>query len=110
MAEMCQKAPDGLRMTAKCAVGVMTSIFNRNNDIRNYYCYRAMKFLEQRMKIKERVLKITISKIVTANKMQFVFLPEKQASDAQFMLRRLQESDCAKGRKLHVFLTYGECF
>ena len=54
------------------------------------------------MKVVERVLKKKLSKIVTFDKMQFGFMPERETVDAVFILTRLQEYH-AKIKVMYVF-------
>ena len=42
---------------------------------------------------------------MTITEMQAGFMPERETSDAVFILRRLQERYCAKGKKLSVLWT-----
>ena len=50
-----------------------------------------MKLFEYGMKMVERMLAKRFCKIVTVDKMQFGFLPERGTIDAMFILRRMQE-------------------
>ena len=53
--------------------------------------YRAIKLLDQTMKIYENVLEKRIRAKVTINEMQFCFLPRKGTTDAITIVRQLQE-------------------
>ena len=57
-----------------------------------------MKLLGLGIKVVERVLEIRLCRIVTANEMQFGFMPERGTIDAVYILRRLQEEYYAKGK------------
>ena len=47
----------------------------KGKDIMNCSCYRAVKLLEQVMKVVERVLGKRLHRIVTVDEMQFGFVP-----------------------------------
>ena len=61
-----------------------------------------MRLLEHGMKVVERVFEKTLCRIVTADEIQFDFVPERGAIDAVFILRRLQGEYYAKGKKLYM--------
>ena len=82
MAEICQKVLDGLGMPAEWALSIVVPIIKRKSDIINSSCYRAVKLLEHRMKVMERVLGKGFQRIVTANKGQFGTVPQRRTIDA----------------------------
>ena len=53
--------------------------------------YRAIKLLEQPMKVIERVLEKRIRCQVSIDNMQFGFMPGKGTTDAIFIMRQVQE-------------------
>ena len=102
MAEICQKILEGHGMPAKWALRIVVPIFNGKGDIRNCSCYRTAKLLEHGMKVVERVLEKSLSRIVFLDAMQSGFMPERGTIDAVFFLRRMQEEYHAKGKTLHI--------
>ena len=56
MAEICPKVLDGLGMPVEWALCIVLPIFNGKGDIKNYSCCRAVKLLENVMKVVGRVL------------------------------------------------------
>ena len=66
--------------------------------------YRAIKFLEQPMKVLERVLEKRIRYHVSIDNMQFGFMPGKGTTDAIFIMRQVQEKHQAKKKKLYMLL------
>ena len=48
------------------------------------------------MKVVDKVLEKRLHRIVTADEMQFCFMPQRGTIDAVFILRRLQEEYHAK--------------
>ena len=54
------------------------------------------------MKVVERVLHKNHHTILTIDEMQFGFMPERGTNDAAFMLRRPQEEQHAKIKKLYM--------
>ena len=63
--------------------------------------YRAIKLLEQPMKVLERVLEKRIRCQVSIDNMQFGFMPGKGTTDAIFIMRQVQEKHQAKKKKLY---------
>ena len=63
--------------------------------------YRAIKLLEQQMKVLERVLEKRIRCQVPIDNMQFGFMPGKGTTDANFIMRQVQEKHQAKKKKLY---------
>ena len=58
--------------------------------------YRAIKLLEQPMKVLERLLEKRIRCQVSIDNMQFGFMPGKGTTDAIFIMRQVQEKHQAK--------------
>ena len=56
MPEICQKVLDGFGMLEEWVLCIVVPIFKGNGDIRNCSCDRAMKLLEDGMKVVERLL------------------------------------------------------
>ena len=63
--------------------------------------YRAIKLLEQPMKVLERVLEKRIRCQVSIDNMEFDFMPGKGTTDAIFIMRQVQEKHQAKKKKLY---------
>ena len=63
--------------------------------------YRAIKLLEQPIKVLERVLEKRIRCQVSIDNMQFGFMPGKGTTDAIFIMRQVQEKHQAKKKKLY---------
>ena len=79
--------------------------------IRNCCCYRAVKLLEHGTKVLERLLEKRLGRIVCVDKMQFGFMPERGTTDTVFILRRMQKTYPAKGKKfVYVFCGSRESF
>ena len=65
--------------------------------------YKAIKLLEQPMKVLERVLEKRIRCLVSIDNMQFGFMPGKGTTDAIFIMRQVQE-------KHHAFVDLEKAF
>ena len=102
MAEICKKVLDGFEMQAEWDLSIVVPIFKGKGDIRNCSCYRAVKLLEHRMKVVERLLEKRLHIIVTVDEMQFVLMPERGTIDVVYILRRIQEEHHVKGKKLNM--------
>ena len=63
--------------------------------------YRAIKILEQPIKVLERVLEKRIRCQVSIDNMQFGFMPGKGTTDAISIMRQVQEKHQAKKKKLY---------
>ena len=64
-------------MPAEWFLTIAVPIFKGKGDIRNCSCHRAVKLLEHGMKVVERVLLKRLHRIVSVDKMQFGFMPER---------------------------------
>ena len=69
----------------------MVPIYKGNGDVTNCRSYRGVKLLKHRMKIIKRVLEKRIRALVEVNDMQFGFMPKRGATDAFFIVERMQE-------------------
>ena len=65
--------------------------------------YRAIKLLDQPMKILERLMEKKIRYQVSINNMQFGFMPGKGTTDTIFIMRQIQEKHQAKKNKKLYF-------
>ena len=64
-------------MLGEWALSVMVQIFKGKCDIRNCWCYGAMKLLEYAMKVVKRMLEKRLCRIVTVNEIKFCFMFER---------------------------------
>ena len=80
----------------------MVPTFKGKGDIMNCSCYRAVKLLDNGMKVVEGVLEKRLCEILSFDEMQFGFMPQRETIDAAFILRWLQDEYHAKGKKLCV--------
>ena len=105
-AEICQRVQDGCGMPVEWALMIAVPIFQGNGDIRNCSCYRAVILLEHGMKVMEWVLR-KLCTVMSVDKMQFCFMPERGSIDVVFILRKMQEEYHAKGKHcICVLWTY----
>lgn len=73
--------------------------------------YRAIKLLEQAMKVVERVLEKRIRDQVKVDEMQFGFTPGRGTTDAIFVVRQMQEQYQAMHKKLfYAFVDLEKAF
>ena len=89
-------------MPAEWALSIVVPIFVGKGNIRNCCCYGAVKLLEHRMKVVERVIEKRFCIIVSVNEMLFGFMPERGPIDAIIILRRMPEKYPAKGKQLYM--------
>ena len=80
---------------------LLVPVFKVKGDPLECGSYRAIKLLEQAMKVVERVLEGRIREQVDIDKMQFGFSPGKGTTDAIFVIRQMQERHQRKGKKLY---------
>ena len=60
MAEICQRVLYGFGMPAEWALSIVVPTFKGKCDIRNSICYRAVKLLENGMKVVKMVFEKSI--------------------------------------------------
>ena len=106
MAEICQKVLYKFGMPGEWSLRIVVPIFMRKGDIKNCSCHRAERLLEHGMKGMERALEKRPHRIVSVDKMQFGFMPERVAIDGVFILNRLQEEYHAKGKMLYIYILW----
>ena len=70
---------------------ILVLVYNGKGDLLVCWSYRAIKFLEQPMKVLGRVLEKWIRCQVSIDIMQFGFMPGKGTTDAIFIMRQVQE-------------------
>ena len=80
---------------------ILVPLYKGKGDPMACGSYRAIKLLEQTMKIYERVLEKRIRSQVDINEMQFGFMPGKGTTDAIFIIRQLQEKHQQKKKDLY---------
>ena len=68
----------------------------------NYDIYTDVKLLKHAMEIVEEVLEKRLRKVIAIDDMQFCFMPGRGTIDALFILRRIQEENFTKQRKLYM--------
>lgn len=73
----------------------------KGDDALECSSYRAIKLLEQPMKVIERVLERRVRAQACIDDMQLGFMPRKDTTDAIFIVREMQEKHLAKKKKLH---------
>ena len=87
--------PNGWRMC------ILIPVYKGKGDPLVCGSYRAIKLLEQPMKMLERVLETRIRCQVSIDNMQFGFIPGKGTTDAIFIMQQVQEKHQAKKKKLY---------
>ena len=81
---------------------MLVPIFKNKEDVRNCNTYRGVKLLELTMKIVKRMLERRIRELVNIDLMQFGFMPGRGATDALFVVRRMQKEYKDKKKKLYM--------
>ena len=80
---------------------ILVPVYKGKGDPLVCSAYRAIKLLEQPMKVLERVLEKGIRCQVSIDKMQFGFMPGKRTTDGIFIILQVQEKHQAKKKKLY---------
>ena len=80
---------------------ILVPVYKGKGDSLVCGSYRAIKLLEQPMKVLERVLEKSIRFQVSIDDMQFGFMPGKGTTDAIFIMRQVQEKHQEKKKKLY---------
>ena len=80
---------------------VVLPIYKGKGDPMECGSYRAIKLLEQAMKVVERIFEHRIRQQIDTDDMQFGFMKNKGTTDAIFMARQMQENFRVKGKKLY---------
>ena len=80
---------------------ILVPVFKGKGDPMECGSYRAIKLLDQGMKVMERVLESRVREQVHVDSMQFGFMPGKGTTDAIFVLRQLMEKHLAKRKRLY---------
>ena len=102
MMELCQRVLDGRGMPDEWKTNVIIPIFKGKGNVMSCGSYRGVKLLEHAMKIVEKILERRIRTLVSLNKMQFGFMPEKGTVDTIFIVRRMLEEYQKKDKKLYT--------
>ena len=76
MAQICQGVLHGFGMPVEWVLSNVVIIFKGKRDIWNCSCYRAVKLLQNGMKVVEMVFEKRLRRIVSVCEMQFGFMPE----------------------------------
>ena len=79
---------------------ILVPVYKRKGDPLVSGSYKAIKLLEQPMKVLERVLEKRIRCQVSIDNMHFGFMPGKGTIDAIFIMRQVQEKYQAKKNQL----------
>ena len=80
---------------------ILVHVYKGKGDPLVCESYRAIRLLEQLMKVLERVLEKRIRCQVSIDNMQFGFMPGKGTTDAIFIMRQVQDKHQAKKKKLY---------
>ena len=72
--------------------------------------YRAIKLLEQLMKVLERVLEKSVKCQMSIDNMQFGFIPGKGTTDAIFIMRQEQERHQVRKKLYYAFVDLEKAF
>ena len=80
---------------------ILVPVYKGKGDPLVYGSYRAIKLLEQPMKVFGRVLEKRIRCRVSIDNMQFGFMPGKGTTDAMFIMQQVHEKHKAKKKKLY---------
>ena len=80
---------------------VVLPIYKGKGDPMECGSYRAIKLLEQAVKVVERIFEHRIRQQIDTDDMQFGFMKNKGTTDAIFMARQMQENFRVKGKKLY---------
>ena len=102
MMELCQRVLDGKRMPDEWQTSVLIRILKGKGDVTRCNSYKRIKLLEHAIKIVERVLERKNRELVNIDSMQFGFMPGRGTTDALFVVRRMQEEDRNKKKKLYM--------
>ena len=89
---------------------IMVPVYKGNGDQLVCGSYRAIKLLEQLMKVIERVLEKRIRCQVSIGNMQFGFMPGKGTTDVIFIMRQVQEKHQAKKKLYYAFVDLEKAF
>ena len=79
MAEVCRIVLYGFGMPIEWALSIVLPIFKGKGEIKNFSCYRAMKFLEHGMKVVKRVLEKSFVLLCLVMKCKLALYLEKDA-------------------------------
>ena len=80
---------------------ILVPVYKEKSDPLVWGSYRAIKLLEQPMKVLERVLEKRIRCKVSNHNIQYGFMPGKGTTNAIFIMQQVQEKHQAKKKKLY---------
>src|SRR5260221_9769052 len=80
---------------------LLVQVFKGKGDPLQCGSYRAVKLLDQAMKVTGRVIEARIRNMVKVDDMQFGYIPGKGTTDAIFLVRQMQEKHYGKKKKLY---------
>ena len=87
---------------------VIVTCFKVKGDALERGNYRGLKWVDQVMKVIERVIDKLLRERIDIDEMQFGFVPGRGTTDAIFLLRQLQEKYLGKRKK--SLCRFGESF
>ena len=100
LTDLCNKIVTEGKIPEDWKNSLLVPIFKGKGDPLQCGSYRAIKLLDQAMKVMERVIDARIRYMAKVDDMQFGFMPGKGTTDAIFLVRQMQEKHYGKKRKL----------
>ena len=100
MTDLCNSIIAEGRIPTDWTKSTLVPLYKGKGDPLECGSYRAIKLLEQGMKVLERVLEKRVRSQVKIDDMQFGFMPGKGTTDAIFIMRQMQEKHQAKKKEL----------
>ena len=88
----------------------LVPIVKEKGDPLNPNSYRGIKLLEHAFKLYEKILDGHLCEVVDIDKMQYGFMPGREAVDAVFVHRRLSEKFRAKDKLFFIFVDLEKAF
>ena len=101
MTDLCNSIIAEGRIPTDWTKSTLVPLYKGKGDPLECGSYRAIKLLEQGMKVLERVLEKRVRSQVKIDDMQFGFMPGKGTTDAIFIMRQMQEKHQAKKKELY---------
>ena len=101
MTDLCNSIIAEGRIPTDWSKSTLVPLYKGKGDPLECGSYRAIKLLEQGMKVMERVLEKRVRSQVKIDDMQFGFTPGKGTTDAIFIMRQMKEKYQAKKKQLY---------
>ena len=92
MTDLCNSIIAEGRIPTDWTKSTLVPLYKGKGDPLECGSYRAIKLLEQGMKVMERVLEKRVRSQVKIDDMQFGFMPGKGTKDAIFIMRQMKEN------------------